>query len=75
MVGLIIAFPSNDFLDRRAIKGSTTAQPRLDVQVLRQQEPGLLPEHGGALRLNTTWAKSMLRRLGIRSRAGQPTRA
>ena len=31
-------------------------------QVLMQQE------FGGSLSLNTTWAKSMLRRLGIRSR-------
>ena len=33
-----------------------------------QQEPSLLQEFGGSLSLNTTWAKSMLRRLGIRSR-------
>jgi hypothetical protein len=37
-------------------------------QVVMAREPELLAEHGGTLRLNTTWAKSMLRRLGIRSR-------
>ena len=40
------------------------------IQVLMQQEPSLLQEHGGSLRLTTTWAKSVLRRLGIRARAG-----
>ena len=42
-------------------------------KVVSQQEPGLLPEHGGNLRLNTTWAKSMLRRLNIRTKHPPPS--
>ena len=42
-------------------------------KVVSQQEPGLLPEHGGSLRLNTTWAKSMLRRLNIRAKHPPPS--
>ena len=32
-----------------------------------QQDPSLLQEFGGQVKLNTTWAKSMLRRLGIKN--------
>ena len=38
-------------------------------QVIMQQEPALLHEFGGQVKLNTTWAKSMLRRLGIKSKS------
>lgn len=34
-------------------------------QVLRQHEPSLLEENGGSLKLNTTWAKSILKRIGV----------
>lgn len=34
-------------------------------QVLRQHEPALLEENGGSLKLNTTWAKSILKRIGV----------
>ena len=37
-------------------------------QVIMQQDPSLLQEFGGQVKLNTTWAKSMLRRLGIKSK-------
>ena len=37
-------------------------------QVILQQDPAALQEFGGAVRLNTTWAKSMLRRLGIKNK-------
>ena len=39
-------------------------------QVIMQQDPSLLHEFGGQVKLNTTWAKSMLRRLGIKNKAG-----
>merc|ERR1719342_952029 len=38
-------------------------------QVISQQEPDLLHDAGGHVKLNTTWAKSMLRRLGIRNKS------
>ena len=38
-------------------------------QVIMQQDPSLLQEFGGQVKLNTTWAKSMLRRLGIKSKS------
>jgi len=38
-------------------------------QVIMQQDPTLLQEFGGQVKLNTTWAKSMLRRLGIKSKS------
>lgn len=34
-------------------------------QVLMQYEPSLLEEHGGPVRLNPTWAKSFLKRIGL----------
>lgn len=34
-------------------------------QVLMQYEPCLLEEHGGPVRLNPTWAKSFLKRIGL----------
>jgi hypothetical protein len=34
-------------------------------QVLTQYEPGLLEENGGKVKLNTTWAKSFLKRIGV----------
>ncbi|XP_043198607.1 uncharacterized protein LOC122368585 [Amphibalanus amphitrite] len=34
-------------------------------QVLMQYEPDLLEEHGGPIKLNATWAKSFLKRLGL----------
>ncbi|MPC45135.1 hypothetical protein E2C01_038821 [Portunus trituberculatus] len=34
-------------------------------QVLMQYEPTLLEEHGGPVRLNPTWAKSFLKRIGL----------
>ena len=37
-------------------------------QVVMAQEPGLLHDTGGPVKLNTTWAKSMLRRLGIKNK-------
>ena len=39
-------------------------------QVIMQQDPSLLHEFGGQVKLNTTWAKSMLRRLGIKNKTG-----
>lgn len=36
-------------------------------QVLMQYEPGLLEENGGKLKLNTTWAKSFLKRIGVQN--------
>eukprot|EP00092_Neocalanus_flemingeri_P006674 GFUD01007206.1.p1 GENE.GFUD01007206.1~~GFUD01007206.1.p1 ORF type:complete len:760 (+),score=126.41 GFUD01007206.1:122-2401(+) len=38
-------------------------------QVIMQQDPSILQEFGGQVKLNTTWAKSMLRRLGIKSKS------
>ena len=38
-------------------------------QVIMQQDPSLLQEFGGQVKLNTTWAKSMLRRLGIKNKS------
>lgn len=35
------------------------------VQVLLQQEPTLLDEMGGPVKLNVTWAKSFLKRMGV----------
>ena len=37
--------------------------------VIMQQDPSLLQEFGGQVKLNTTWAKSMLRRLGIKNKS------
>merc|ERR1712106_978808 len=37
-------------------------------QVIMQQDPSILQEFGGQVKLNTTWAKSMLRRLGIKNK-------
>ena len=37
-------------------------------QVIMQSDPSVLHEFGGQVKLNTTWAKSMLRRLGIKSK-------
>ncbi|XP_014253373.1 uncharacterized protein LOC106668790 isoform X2 [Cimex lectularius] len=34
-------------------------------QILNKYEPGLLQENGGNVVLNTTWAKSVLRRIGV----------
>ena len=34
-------------------------------QVLLQHDPNLLNEMGGPIRLNVTWAKSFLKRMGI----------
>lgn len=36
-------------------------------QVLTQYEPGLLEENGGKVKLNTTWAKSFLKRIGVQN--------
>jgi len=36
-------------------------------QVLMQYEPGLLEENGGKVKLNTTWAKSFLKRIGVQN--------
>ena len=36
-------------------------------QVIMQQDPSLLHDCGGPIKLNTTWAKSMIRRLGIKN--------
>lgn len=33
-----------------------------------QHDPGLLHENGGYIKLNPTWAKSFLKRLGVRSK-------
>ena len=35
-------------------------------QVLMQNEPSMLVEHGGQVNLNPTWAKSFLKRIGVR---------
>ena len=34
-------------------------------QVLSQNEPELLEENGGSVKLNQTWAKSFLKRIGL----------
>ncbi|PSN40211.1 hypothetical protein C0J52_17645 [Blattella germanica] len=36
-------------------------------QVLMQFEPGLLEENGGKVKLNVTWAKSFLKRIGVQN--------
>ncbi|KDR15248.1 hypothetical protein L798_10621 [Zootermopsis nevadensis] len=36
-------------------------------QVLMQYEPGLLEENGGKVKLNVTWAKSFLKRIGVQN--------
>ncbi|XP_067007179.2 uncharacterized protein [Anabrus simplex] len=36
-------------------------------QVLMQYEPHLLEENGGSIKLNITWAKSFLKRIGIKN--------
>ncbi|KAK3890716.1 hypothetical protein Pcinc_005351 [Petrolisthes cinctipes] len=38
-------------------------------QVLMQYEPSLLEEYGGPVRLNPTWAKSFLKRIGLHQMA------
>ena len=37
-------------------------------QVIKAQDPALLHDSGGPIKLNTTWAKSMMRRLGIKNK-------
>lgn len=37
-------------------------------QVLMQNDPSLLHENGGQIKLNPTWAKSFLKRMGLRSK-------
>jgi hypothetical protein len=37
------------------------------LQVLMKHAPGLLHENGGPVQLNPTWAKSFLKRMGLRS--------
>ena len=37
-------------------------------QVIMQQDPSLLHDCGGPIKLNTAWAKSMIRRLGIKNK-------
>jgi hypothetical protein len=32
-----------------------------------QYEPGLLEENGGKVKLNVTWAKSFLKRIGVQN--------
>ncbi|XP_054285183.1 uncharacterized protein LOC129001769 [Macrosteles quadrilineatus] len=34
-------------------------------EILNKYEPGLLEENGGSLKLNITWAKSFLKRIGV----------
>lgn len=43
-------------------------------QVLLQYEPHLLEEHGGPIRLSTSWAKSFIKRMGFNSSAHRQQR-
>ena len=43
-------------------------------QVLQQNEPKLLVENGGKVNLNPAWAKSFLRRIGVKLKEGKETR-
>lgn len=38
------------------------------LQVLMQYDPGSLHENGGDIKLNPTWAKSFLKRMGIKTK-------
>ena len=56
--------PSSCYLHSNMINGL--------LQVLMQYDPGSLHENGGDIKLNPTWAKSFLKRMGIKTKDWVP---